>query len=88
MIGLGLLLLLVVGDHSLARAAVPQERATLLVDFQALDADGNPVTDLRPSELILRAGGRERRLVSLELVRRDTSEVAPVVAPPFPRRFE
>ena len=83
MIGLGLLLLLVVGDHMLERAAVPQERATLLVDFQALDADGNPVTDLRPSELILRAGGRERRLASLELVRRDSSDVAPVVAPPF-----
>jgi hypothetical protein len=82
-IGFGLLLLLVAGDRTLERAAVPQERATLLVDFQALDADGNPVTDLRPSELILRAGGRERRLASLELVRRDTSEVSPAVAPPF-----
>lgn len=50
---------------------LPQRRATVLVDFRALDADGHPVLDLKAADLILRVGGRERRVTSLELIRRD-----------------
>lgn len=57
----------------------------MLVDFRALDADGHPVLDLKAADLILRVGGRERRVTSLELIRRDDGgpSPSPVVALPF-----
>ena len=66
-----------------AERLVRQSRGTVLVDFRALDAEGRPVTDLKPADLILLAGGRERQVASLELIRRGASVTDPVVAPPF-----
>ncbi len=61
MIGLSLLAVLVIADsRTVAQAAAPQQRTTLLVDFRALDADGNPVMDLRPADLTLRASADGR----------------------------
>lgn len=63
----------------------PPRRATVLVDFRALDANGQPVLDLKAADLTLRVGGRDRQVTSLELIRRDDGGPgpAPVVALPF-----
>ena len=73
------------GDASQAaeQAAPPQRGPTVLVDFRALDSGGQPVLDLKAADLILRAGGRERRVSSLELIRRGSTTTDFSVPPPF-----
>jgi hypothetical protein len=66
-----------------ANTSTQQARAAVLVDFRALDANGQPVTDMKPADLILRVSGRERRVSSLELITRADTAPDPVVAPPF-----
>ena len=80
-----LLLLAVDGSSPVAgNTAAQHARSTVLVDFRALDASGNPVMDLKAADLVLRVGGRERRVSSLELIRRgDRTAPSPSVAPPF-----
>ena len=79
-----LLLVAVEGSSRMVpELAAQQPRPTVLVDFRAVDADGHPVMDLKPADLTLRAGGRERRVSSLELIRRGNSGTEPVLAPPF-----
>lgn len=68
---------------SVAKASVQPRRGSLIVDFRALDRGGEPVMDLKPADLILRVGGRERPVSSLQLIRRSDSGAAPVTAPPF-----
>ena len=65
--------------------AAQERRATVLVDFRAMAADGRPVEDLKAADLVLRVGGRERRITSLDLIRRGESgpPATPAVAPPF-----
>ena len=67
----------------LAPASAHQQRGRLLVDFRALNADGQPVLDLTPADLILRVDGRERPVSSLEVIRRSEAETTPLLAPPF-----
>jgi len=43
------------------------------VEVSAFDRDGRPVEDLRPRDLRVRLDGREREIVSLELVKVDAS---------------
>ena len=80
-----LLLLLAVEDSFLgaAKADAQAVRSTVLVDFRALDASGNPVMDLKAADLVLRVGGRERPVSSLELIKRGDRAPSPAVAPPF-----
>ena len=61
------------------------------VDFRVLARDGSPVLDLKPEEVVLKVGGRERDIVALELVKAggDTppppkGAKAPPPAPPPP----
>lgn len=59
------------------------------VDFRVLTADGEPVLDLRPDELVLRVNGRARDVRSLRLVQvppaGDTgaSQTTSALAPPY-----
>jgi len=56
----------------------------ITIDVSAVDTDGRPVEDLRPRDLRVKIDGRERDIVSLELVKVDTAragEPAPVEAP-------
>lgn len=61
----------------------------VLVDFRALGEDGSPVEDLKPGDVTVRVGGRERPLRSLEFVRVATTDdspaarPAPALPPPF-----
>src|SRR5688572_18056093 len=57
----------------LVGVAAQERRATVLVDFRAMAADGRPVEDLKAADLVLRVGGRERRITSLDLIRRGES---------------
>lgn len=67
----------------LAPASAHQQGGRQLVDFRALNADGQPVLDLKPQDLILRVDGRERPVSSLDLIRRGNVETTPLLAPPF-----
>jgi hypothetical protein len=74
----------------LAGAAVPagvapqaSGGAPAFVDFRAVTAEGEPVADLKPSDVTLRVGGRARTLTSLELVRVGGSAAASTLPPPF-----
>jgi hypothetical protein len=56
----------------------------ITIDVSAVDRDGRPVEDLRPRDLRVKIDGREREIVSVELVKVDTSragEPPPVEAP-------
>jgi len=52
------------------------------VDFAALDPDGLPVDDLRPGEVTLKLGGRERPLKSLQYVHLAAPQGRTSTAPP------
>src|SRR5918993_1910836 len=83
---LSFLLLVVYASHaspSRAALAVQQPRATALVDFRALDAAGEPVVDLKAADLVLRVGGRDRPVSSLEWISRRNIETPSNIAPPF-----
>ena len=68
---------------AIAKFDAQHPRSTVLVDFRALDANGNPVLDLKAADLVLRVAGRERQVSSLELIKRGERAAGPVVAPPF-----
>jgi hypothetical protein len=56
------------------------------VDFRAVTAEGEPVADLKPSDVTLRVDGRARALKSLELVRVGNGSAPPAAStlpPPF-----
>jgi hypothetical protein len=55
---------------SLPPVGLAQERGSTLVtvDFRVLARDGSPVIDLKPEEVALKVGGRDREVVALELV--------------------
>jgi hypothetical protein len=58
--------------------------APAFVDFRAVTAEGEPVADLKPSDVTLRVGGRVRPVKSLELVRVGAAAAAaPKLPPPF-----
>lgn len=78
-------ILLVAGEspRMMAPLAVAQPRSTVLVDFRAFDETGAPVTDLKPADLVLNVAGRDRRVSSLDLIRRENNVAPSPVAPPF-----
>ena len=76
-------LLLELAALVLLAPASAQQQGKLLVDFRALNADGQPVLDLKPEDLILRVDGRERPVSSLDVIRRNDAETTSVLAPPF-----
>lgn len=45
-----------------------QPQSAIRIDFRAVTADGKPVTNLEPSDVTLRIGGRPRTITSLDLV--------------------
>jgi hypothetical protein len=49
-----------------------QAPATQTVDFVAFNAEAGPVADLTASQVVLKVGGKERKITSLELVRFDS----------------
>jgi VWFA-related protein len=53
-------------------ADTAQGSAPQTVDFVAIAADGRPVPDLTPSQVVMKIDGKERALTSLEFVRFDT----------------
>ena len=57
---------------------------TIIVDFAAVDAKGQPVTDLAPGDLTIRIDGKPRVVKDLQFVKRDTGS-GPVdpLPPPF-----
>lgn len=48
------------------RAEPPQQGGGVMVDFIASTANGQPVTDLKPTDVAIRVGGRQRTIASLE----------------------
>src|SRR5688572_33391584 len=58
-----------------------QSTATETVDFIAVAAEGGLVTDLTPSQVVLKVDGKDRAVTSLELVRFDSP--ASVLPAPF-----
>lgn len=56
---------------------------TLTVDFTAYGPGGAPVFDLKPEEVQVRIGSRERTVRALELVRLAGPEPAEQIPPPF-----
>lgn len=62
--------------------------APVLIDFRAVTEDGQPVLDLKASEVTLRVGGKQRELKSLDLVKvGGTASAAPVTASPAPAPY-
>jgi hypothetical protein len=59
------------------QAQLQAGRRPVAVSFLALSPDGSPIADLRPSEVTLRVGGRNKRLVSLAYVRVPTPDLGP-----------
>lgn len=58
--------------------------AVARIDFRALTADGQPVTDLKPSEVTLTIGGKAREIRSVELTSGAEAPGAPTPAnPPY-----
>jgi hypothetical protein len=53
----------------------------LLIDFNALTADGKPVVDLTPADLTVRVGGKARTVSSLELKKVAAADAAAPAAP-------
>lgn len=66
-------------------AAQPRSGGRILIDFRPVTAEGKPVTDLQPSEVTLRVGGRGREVKSFQLVASDPAAAspAPALAPPY-----
>ena len=48
---------------------MPQTGGDVTVDFMAVAADGRPVADLKPADVSLKVGGKNRTIKSLQLVR-------------------
>ncbi|MGH9330467.1 MAG: hypothetical protein ACRD09_08495, partial [Vicinamibacterales bacterium] len=70
-------------------SAVSEQRestgGTVSLEFLALDVEGRPVLDLRPAEVILKVGGRDRAVRALLLVQLSStaSEERKPLPPPF-----
>jgi hypothetical protein len=69
------------GAIAAARQDAPQRTlsartGTIAVDFQAVTADGRPVTDLKPEDVILKVDNRARTLTSLQLIEPPMSAAA------------
>lgn len=62
-----LVLLSPIGGSHVAQAQAPAG-GVVKVDFRALGADGQPITDLKPSEVTLKVAGKAREVRSLDLV--------------------
>jgi len=54
------------------------------IEFRALSDEGQPVGDLKPSDLSLKVNGRARTIQSLTLYRATADAPAPVAGPPLP----
>ena len=68
--------------HRLVHAQAPG--SLVRVDFRAVTADGQPVTDLKTSDVSLRVGGKPRELRSLELIASGPAAKGPAPAnPPY-----
>ena len=86
-----LLLSLLAGTVALAMPGAEQtQRAigtgsapTVVIDFAAVDAKGQPVTDLTPGDLAVRIDGKPRAVKDLQFVKRDASGASmdPLPAP-------
>ncbi|TAK17072.1 MAG: hypothetical protein EPO35_03950 [Acidobacteria bacterium] len=86
-----LLLSLLAGSVALALPSAQQTQRsigaggapTIVVDFAAVDAKGQPVTDLTPGDLTVRIDGKPRAIKDLQLVKRDAggAVVDPLPAP-------
>lgn len=61
-------------------AANPQ---TVSIDFAAFGANGLPVLDLKPEEVTVRVGSRERPLLALEIAQQGGAGGVDEVPPPF-----
>ena len=59
---------LILGALLLLQSAVPAAPAEITLDFIATGQDGQAVTNLAPADVILRVGGKQRPVRSLELV--------------------
>lgn len=53
----------------------------IVVDFEALQKDGTPVTDLKPEQITLKVDGKTREIRSLEVVKLENSITADPNAP-------
>ena len=79
---LGLLLLWSQATPARLEGQKPEGPASLLVDVRALDANGQPVLDLKADELSLKINGQARPIRSLELLRFARQPGADQGAPP------
>lgn len=80
----GTVVLAVPGASQTQRQIGAGSAPTVVVDFAAVDAKGQPVTDLTPGDLTVRIGGKPRSVKDLQFVKRDASS-AP--ADPLPEPF-
>lgn len=62
-----------------------QPQSAVRIDFRAVTGDGTPVTNLEPSDVTLRLGGRPRTITSLDFVEAASGEPGPAgpATPPF-----
>lgn len=70
--------------------ALPQQRpagqaaGSVIVDFVAVGANGQPVADLQPADVSIRISGKQRTITKLDFVKVDTaSGPASTLPPPF-----
>lgn len=73
--------LIAAGQRGGAGQRGPGDSAPQTVDFVAVSADGQPVTDLAAGQIALKVGGKNRAVTSLELVR--FGAVADTLPAPF-----
>jgi hypothetical protein len=59
---------LILGAHLLLQSSVPAAPAEIALDFIATGQDGQAVTNLAAADIILKVGGKERPVRSLDLV--------------------
>src|SRR5688500_17538331 len=77
----GLLPSAVVRDSVHAQAPAGSEGK---IDFRAVTTDGQPVTDLKPSEISLKVGGKVREVKSVDRVSAGAAPAGPAPAnPPY-----
>jgi hypothetical protein len=81
--------ILLLGGVAILAGVEPQGASgpTVFVDFRAVSAEGEPVADLKPSDVTLRVGGRVRPVKSLELVRVGGGTPAAAPASKLPAPF-
>jgi hypothetical protein len=77
-LGAGALVLLAAATGPLGGALDAQAQAPAIrIDFQAVSADGRPITNLEPGDVTIRIGGKPRDVRSLDLVELAGGEPAP-----------